>query len=149
MAKYENQTGTVLGAIEEAASAAEELKDELQDWLDGLPENLQSGEKADALQEAISALEEAYDRLQEAQDSDQQAVLDHTIQYSQVVYPKSTYMSRAKRLEVAICGLGGVPSEIPDDLEIPEDEQDDANEVFNAVQEALDTLQSVEFPAMR
>jgi len=149
MSKYQQQTSTVLGAVEEAQSVAEELKDELENWRDSLPENLQSGEKADALEEAINALEEAIDKLQEVQDSDQQAVLDYAITYSQVVYPKSMYMSRAKRLEVAISGLGGVPSEMPDDLEIPEDDQDDADEVFNNVSEALDGLQSVEFPAMR
>ena len=149
MAKHENQSGTVLGAVEAAQSEAESLKDELENWLENLPESLQGGEKADALQTAIDALEEAVDKLQEVQDSEQQAVLDYGITYSQVVYPKSTYMSRAKRLEVAICGLGGVPSEMPDDLDIPEDEHDDANEVFTNVQEALNGLQSVEFPAMR
>ena len=149
MSKYQQQTSTVLGAVEEAQSVAEELKDELENWRDSLPENLQSGEKADALEEAIGALEEAIDKLQEVQDSDQQAVLDYAITYSQVVYPKYMYMSRAKRLEVAICGLGGVPSEMPEDLGIPEDDQEDADEVFNNVSEALDGLQSVEFPAMR
>lgn len=148
MAKYENQSGTVLGAIEEAKSVAEYLRDQLQEWLDNLPESLQGGEKADALQEAIDQLEEGISKLEDAEGSDQQAVLDYAITYSQVVYPKSTYMSRAKQLEVAICGLGGVPSEMPDDLEIPEDDRDDADEVFNNVSEALDALQSVEFPAM-
>lgn len=41
----------------------EELRDELQNWLDSLPENLQSGSKANALEEAISNLEEAIDAL--------------------------------------------------------------------------------------
>lgn len=35
----------------------EELRDELQNWYDNLPENLQNGSKADALQTAIDELE--------------------------------------------------------------------------------------------
>mgnify|MGYP001604439229 CR=1 FL=1 len=41
----------------------EELRDELQSWLDNLPENLQSSNKADMLQEAIDSLEEIIDAL--------------------------------------------------------------------------------------
>ena len=44
-------------AVSEAINNAEGLRDELQDWHDNLPENLQSGEKADNLQTAIDALE--------------------------------------------------------------------------------------------
>ena len=149
MSKYETKSGTVIGAIEDAKGTAEELRDELQEWLDNIPESLQSGEKPEMLQEAIDQLEEGISKLEEAEESDQQAVLSYGITYTQLMYPRSTYMSRAKRLEVAICGLGGVPSEIPDDLDIPEDDQDDANEVFTNISEALDAMQSVEFPAMR
>ena len=35
----------------------EELRDELQDWLDGMPENLQESSKAEQLQEAIDELD--------------------------------------------------------------------------------------------
>lgn len=38
--------------------AFEELRDELQNWLDNLPENLQNGSKADTLSDSISSLEE-------------------------------------------------------------------------------------------
>jgi hypothetical protein len=51
------------GMVEDAAMIVEELKDELQEWLDGLPENLQSGSKADELNDAISELESIYDSL--------------------------------------------------------------------------------------
>jgi predicted RNase H-like nuclease (RuvC/YqgF family) len=42
--------------IEEAKSIFEELQEELQSWLDNLPENLQSSSKADSLNEAIDNL---------------------------------------------------------------------------------------------
>lgn len=40
--------------VEEAKTRIEELRDELQDWLDALPVNLQGGTKADELQGAIT-----------------------------------------------------------------------------------------------
>jgi hypothetical protein len=43
--------------LSEAKSEFEELRDELQNWLDGMPANLQSGQKASELQEAIDNLE--------------------------------------------------------------------------------------------
>lgn len=51
----------------DAKSQIEELRDELQGWLDGLPENLQSGSKAEALQSAIDELETAINGLDEAE----------------------------------------------------------------------------------
>lgn len=55
--------------VEDAQAIVEELKDELQDWLDGLPENLQSGSKADELNDAINELESILDSLQSVEMS--------------------------------------------------------------------------------
>jgi prefoldin subunit 5 len=47
------------GAFDDADLCTfEELRDELQNWLDNLPENLQSGSKADELNDAISNLDD-------------------------------------------------------------------------------------------
>lgn len=54
----------------DAKSNAEELRDELQDWHDNLPENLQSGNKADELDEAISSLEEFIEHCESAESTD-------------------------------------------------------------------------------
>lgn len=54
------------GLVEDAKSEAEELRDELQNWLDGLPENLQGGGKADELQPAIDELETFVNACDEA-----------------------------------------------------------------------------------
>jgi len=43
--------------ISDAKSTGEELKDELQEWKDSLPENLQDGQKASELDEAINQLD--------------------------------------------------------------------------------------------
>lgn len=45
-------------SVSDAKSEVESLRDELQDWMDNLPENLQSGTKADELQSAIDQLEQ-------------------------------------------------------------------------------------------
>lgn len=50
--------------VDDAKSIVEELRDELQSWVDGLPENLQSGSKADELNDAISELESIQDQLE-------------------------------------------------------------------------------------
>jgi hypothetical protein len=41
-------------AVCDCTNTLEELKDELQDWLDNMPENLQGGDKASELEDAIS-----------------------------------------------------------------------------------------------
>lgn len=51
----------------DAKAQVEELRDELQNWLDNLPENLQGGSKAEALEEAISNLEDVISNLEEAE----------------------------------------------------------------------------------
>lgn len=51
----------------DAKAQTEELRDELQSWLDNLPENLQAGTKADELQTAIDELETVISSLEEAE----------------------------------------------------------------------------------
>jgi flagellar biosynthesis chaperone FliJ len=43
--------------VDSAKSIVEELKDEMQNWYDSIPENLQGGTKADEVQETIDGLE--------------------------------------------------------------------------------------------
>lgn len=144
---------TILGAAEEALSTAEDLRDQLQEWLDNLPESLQGGDKASQLEEAISQLEEAISALEDVQNADSQQALDYEFEYTPVVYPKSTYMSRAKVLEVDTAALQYVPTDT-DGIEFEEESEDDTTkqdefqEVLDKVQEAVDALGSVEFPSM-
>jgi len=55
--RYESARQLVAQASEEF----EELRTELQDWLDNMPENLQESAKAEELQDTISMLDEAID----------------------------------------------------------------------------------------
>lgn len=51
--------------VENCKVEVEELKDELQDWIDNMPENLQAGSKAQELEEAISLLDDLYNSMDE------------------------------------------------------------------------------------
>lgn len=55
--KMKEYTGDCEGAVSDAYSAMDGIKDELQSWYDNLPENFQSGDKGDQLQTAIDAIE--------------------------------------------------------------------------------------------
>ena len=48
---------TAESEIESAKSTIEELRDEMQNWYDNLPENLQQSSKAEEIQEAVDNLE--------------------------------------------------------------------------------------------
>ena len=53
--------------ISDAHGTVEELKDEIQSWRDGLPENLQNSDKASQLDDCLSNLEDLESKLQEAE----------------------------------------------------------------------------------
>jgi Asp-tRNA(Asn)/Glu-tRNA(Gln) amidotransferase A subunit family amidase len=149
MSKPIKQTGTILGAVEEARSMCEELLDELQNWYDNMPEQFQNGEKGSQLEEAIRQLEEAAEELGEVDDLDYPEIHNFPIEYMQTRYSKSTYMSRAKRLGMSACGLQGIPKELPEDFKGDEEAHAAFEEVLNWVAEAIETIESVDFPAMR
>lgn len=57
----------VQSLVADALAQTEELKGELEEWKDNLPENLQNGSKADELDEAIQNLDEMIDALNTAE----------------------------------------------------------------------------------
>ena len=54
--------------IEIGASEIGDLREELEEWRDNLPENLQSSSKSEELEEAISALQQVEDDIQSVID---------------------------------------------------------------------------------
>lgn len=52
------------GLIGDAGSIIEELKSEMEEWRDSIPENLQGGEKYGDVEEAVSNLEQLHDELE-------------------------------------------------------------------------------------
>ena len=50
--------------VDDAKSIVEELKDEMEQWYDSIPENLQSGDKANEVQECKDNLENVQSELE-------------------------------------------------------------------------------------
>lgn len=56
----------VVGELRDIQSAVEELRDEEQEYLDNIPENLQGSERYDLAEQALENLNSAYDSIEEA-----------------------------------------------------------------------------------
>lgn len=52
--------------VDDARSIVEELKDEMEQWRDSIPENLQGGEKYSEVETACDALDEIYSNLEQS-----------------------------------------------------------------------------------
>ena len=77
MAKYKSRAtrlSDTLNMIEKIADV-EQLKEELEEWLDNLPENLQSSNKAEMLQESIDNLDNIINELENIQE------LQHDVEF--------------------------------------------------------------------
>lgn len=59
----------ISGTLESAQGDIEMLKEELESWLENMPENLQETPKAEELQEAIDGLESAAQDVENAKDT--------------------------------------------------------------------------------
>lgn len=55
--------------INDALSIVNELKDEIQEWYDNLPENFQNGDKGSALSECVSNLESVETSIEDAESN--------------------------------------------------------------------------------
>ena len=64
--RFEDGVTSVLSSAKEEA---ENLKGELQEWLDNMPENLQQSAKAEELQEAIDAIDSVISSIEEAESN--------------------------------------------------------------------------------
>jgi len=60
--------------LDEAKSYVETEKEAEQESFDNLPENMQNGEKAEAMEAAIAQLDEAYGEIENAISSVEQAM---------------------------------------------------------------------------
>ena len=77
MAKYKSRATRLADTLDmtEKIADVEQLREELEEWLDNLPENLQSSNKADMLQEAIDNLENIGEELENIQE------LQHDVEF--------------------------------------------------------------------
>jgi len=77
MAKYKSRATRLSETLDMTGKIAdvEQLKEELEEWSENLPENLQSSNKADMLQEAIDNLENIVGELENIQE------LQHDVEF--------------------------------------------------------------------
>jgi len=77
MAKYKSRATRLADTLDmtEKIADVEQLREELEEWLDNLPENLQSSNKAEMLQEAIDNLENIGEELENIQE------LQHDVEF--------------------------------------------------------------------
>ena len=59
-----------LGKIEDGLSVMRELQEEMSNWLDTIPENLQGGEKYSQVEEAMYSLEDIVGNVESVEGSD-------------------------------------------------------------------------------
>jgi hypothetical protein len=154
---HEYETGAV-SAVQDALAVFEELRDELQNWRDNLPESLQNGSKADELDEAIGQLESA---ISYAEDEPPQVVEDLP-QFTVSTSAKSK-KSRADRRDEACSMLASAVDTARDFLDDiqkkPEGETDDAetkreaeagdlDEWIGTIESAQNEAEQIAFPGM-
>lgn len=60
--------------LEEAQSIIESCRDEEQEYMDNMPENLQESEKYYVAEEAVNNMDEAYDKIDEVINSVESAM---------------------------------------------------------------------------
>ena len=66
----ETDASEIVSKVEDMVSNLEEIRDEEQEYLDNMPENMQDGEKGDIARAAVESLESVIDALQELVDAD-------------------------------------------------------------------------------
>lgn len=148
--KYVKRESTIAGAINDAFTQVEELKNELQEWFDNLPESFQSGSKGDALQEAIGQLE--FDSEPEVPEY----IRESAVQVSDF---KARKMSRRLRCEEATGMLESVVAELESEIDAYRDGSDSEHEknderadelevLKDELESAIGNWQSAEFPGM-
>lgn len=159
------QTSGELGEILDYYSDVEDLKDEMEEWRDNMPESLQSSDKYSQVDEAADTLGSAHDDLEGAckgiktllekipVDEDEISMLKLSVRYTEQKMYKGYPMPRWVRLNNPTAALSAVLDvlETYKDGILPhltEEEKDLFAEHLKSADDALSDLQGVEFPTM-
>ncbi len=62
-----DRLGEAEGNFDDAKNVLEELKGEMEEWYDSIPENLQTGSKAEEVQAAVDALDEIISNMEQVE----------------------------------------------------------------------------------
>lgn len=126
-------TKTLSDLLADVHSEMEGLRDELQEWKDNIPENLQEGQKAQELDEAIDQLE-----------SVDEVECPEALKKAKVTWWEVTRKrkSRNQRRDDCVLALSAAKTAV----EKKEDGQYDA--LIEEIQTAIDEYEAVDFPGM-
>lgn len=132
---------TVEDLISDANSEVDSLAEELREWYDNMPENLQSGDRG-------SRLEEAADTLEGLDKPEPEGEL---AEFKVVFRPGQKVTSRADRASEAANMYREVAQALRDFVEDQQEENkdfsgDDYEDLASTCENAADELESVEFP---
>ena len=127
------------GLVDNAFDDIDNLKDELQEWFDNLPESFQSGDKGDQIQEAVDTLDSI-----ERPDFPE-AVPDGVLV---IHYPNLDAESRRDRAAEASDTIRDVASELRALEDLSEEAMDEINQYCDELEAASDEIENVEFPGM-
>ena len=132
-------------ALDDARTQLEELGQEMRDWFDNMPENLQGGDKGCAVDEAANSLESATGYLEDApecatkvpQFSVEGMTKKRPTRAYRCGYACSIITSTIEAVQTYLAGK-----------EIPEDVSDELEEWVSSLQACLDEAEGVTFPGM-
>jgi len=135
--------------VEDAQTEAEELRGEAQEWLDGVPENLQQGDVAQRLEECISVME-GIDLEIEVPE----AAAGEKVEYQEAMPADKrrgpSRNTRAANIAAMLEAAAAVLSEWADALEKKGDAGavDEARTVIEQISTAQQELENADFPGM-
>jgi cell fate (sporulation/competence/biofilm development) regulator YlbF (YheA/YmcA/DUF963 family) len=138
-------TTTVDALVADAFSEFESLKDELQEWYDGMPENLQGAQKGDDLQSAIDALANL-----EAPDVPNCATNLQTV-YIPVEKVESRPDRRddaVARIDTAIDVLNDAMDDDDSDVKYTDEQKEEMQQLIDDLENAKNDAEGVDFPTM-
>jgi vacuolar-type H+-ATPase subunit E/Vma4 len=137
---------TVGSVVNDAFSQIEELKDELQSWLDNMPESKQGSDKASQLEEAIGQLESS------SEPEIPESATDLAVSYTEIPSGRRG-LSRSKRCSNCVSMVEAASSAVREHIStLDEDKDEEAIMELEAFADELDNAtsewESAEFPGM-
>jgi len=143
------QTTTIGAAVTDGQAMVEELQGEAQEWLDGLPENLQQGDTGSRLEQCVSLLEGIDLEIEVPDDA-----AGLKVEYQDTVPADKrrgpSRNTRAANIAAMLEAAAAVLSEWADALEKKGDAGavDEARTVIEQISTAQQELENADFPGM-
>jgi len=143
----------------------DDLKDEMQEWADNMPESLQSSDKYDQVSQAADTLDTAHSELEETCEGirkllenvpvveDEQGMLELNVSY----YEQKMYKGYSMPRWIRLCNPVAAMKAVLDLLDtykdgilpyLNEEDKGALTDYAQRASSALDDLQGVEFPTM-